>query len=99
MFKVNQKVLYRLKSDTEHVDKIMTAVVTKVMADSTIEIRFDEDGMDRLMYSAFVYPDTPESRQHIERGIEMSAAHKKESDAYMTATYQLLNKQSRAGER
>lgn len=98
-FQIGQSVLHRRPTGVCFDDTIEEWVITKTnKSGSEVWVNNNHKPED-CFYAVYLYPNTPESRTHLEKGIEMSQRHKKEQDEYMVATYQLLNHQTRTGQR
>jgi hypothetical protein len=91
MFKIGQEVYRRQDA------KITVHVITAVKKDVVWVDNLHQ--MEAALYSAFLFPATPESKALLQRGIDMDLQHTAERDAYSAAMYQLLNAQTLRGER
>jgi hypothetical protein len=94
-FKLNDKIVYRGNdNDTLH-PILKRGTVTKLGKD-TVWLDNHHKPEDQV-YSAFLYPDSPESVAFLEEGIALTLRHKAEDAEYMTKTYKFNNELVRKG--
>lgn len=95
MFKVGDKVICT-RTELCKIGVIEEHTVSKI---STKDYCWCDNAhkQEDCWLAAFLYPDTPECREFLQKGIDMAERHKKEENEYMTETYQFNNKLVRAG--
>lgn len=96
MFKIGQKVIWtNIHHDNPSLLVICEGTVTKVGKD-TMWLDHKHKAEDQL-YASFAYPDTPESRAHLQGLVDHKAAMYEWDKNYMVRTFQLNNKYIREG--
>ena len=98
-FSIGQQVLL-LRADTDPRKSIIEhQIITKVSAKGDMVWCGNNHNPEDCMYSAFLMPYTEESLAYFADCISIAIRHKDEQNALQTRVYQLLNKQTLAGER
>ena len=94
-FAIGTKIIFRGNNNQTLAPIIKEGIITKIHKDlAWID---NAHKMEDCLYTAFLYPDTEESRAFLMEGIELTLRHKKEEDAYMKKTYQFNNELIRKG--
>lgn len=93
--KTGDRVLYVVTGADPYDSRVCAGVLTSYDRSECV-VKF-EDGVVRHLYSAFVFPDLPECREHLQNGIDMRRAHKDDETEHSKATYALLNDLTRRG--
>jgi hypothetical protein len=79
--------------DDGRVQIIAYGTVTKIKGDN-VWVDNKHKGED-AMYAAFAWPETEETKAHLEFEIALAARHKKERDEQFVKTIKLANKYNR----
>ena len=72
---------------------IKTGIILQIINRDEVKL----EGEQYRRYSAFLYPNTTESRDHLLTGILLAIKHKNEQDEYMKSTFQLNNELVKKG--